>query len=232
MPHAIHVVILYNRIGELTSANTKKALNNLAFMYYDEVKQCFEYVLSLDKDTEIHRLQTILNEVKDSDITVQNSLGIYVLNQNVLVKKKFDFSGSLIEAARNSIDWCFEYGNTLPYEYAYAIKILWRLSLESYIHFLEELVLTQNAGSEIEAVNAKPTPRSILIYSMVVHITKVLSFPETAGKTVLQALANSELAYLRALFAAKLIWLPEQFLNALCNKEKTDFTELKQIIQG
>ena len=216
-------------INDYGTACTKKALNSLAFMYYDEIKQCFEYVLSLDKNVETQRLQTILNEIKDSGIIVRNSLGIYVLNQNILVKKKFDFSGRLIEAARNAIGWCFEYGNTLPYEYAYAIEILWQLSPENYIHFLEELVQVQTI--DIEAVNAKPTPQSVLIYVMVVHITKELSFSETADKPILQALANSGIAYLRALFAAKIIWLPEQFLNALRNIENKNYTEFKQIIQ-
>ena len=216
-------------INDYGTANTKKALSRLVFMYYDEVKQCIEYVLSLDKETEIQRMQTILKEVKDSGITVRNSLGIYVLNQNVLVKKKFDLRGSLIETARNAIGWCFEYGNTLPYEYAYAIEILWQLTPERYIHFLEELVQAQSADNE--AVNAKPTPQSILIYAMVVHITKELSFPETTDRPVLQALVKSEIAYLRALFAAKLIWLPEQFLIVLRSEEKADKTKLIQIIQ-
>ncbi len=218
-----------NFINDYGTTNTKKALNSLAFMYYDEAKQCFEYVLSLDKDVEIHRLQAILNEVKDNGFTVRNSLGTYVLYQNILVKKKFDFSGNLIEAARNAIGWCFEYGNTLPYEYAYAIEILWQLSPENYIYFLEELVQVQSTDSGV--VNAKPTPQSVLIYGMLVHITKELTLSETADKPVLQALANSKIAYLRALFATKLIWLPEQFLNVLRNRENTDYTELKHILQ-
>ena len=200
-------------------------------MYYDEVNQCIEYILNLDKETEIQRLQTILNDIKENEITVRNNLGLYVLNQNTLVKKEFDLSGSLLEAAKNAIGWCFEYGNTLPYEYAYAIKILWRLSPESYIHFLEELVQTQNTESEAEPVNAKPTPQATLIYAMVVHITKILSFPKEEDIHVLRALAKSRIAYLRTLYAAKLIWLPEPFLNALRNKEKTDYENLKQILQ-
>lgn len=218
-------------IQDYGSANTKKSLHNLAYMYYSEVKECVDYVLTLEKETEIKRLEGILNEAKTDTLPpVRKETGIYILNQNALVKQNFDMTGSLIEAAEHSIGWCFEFRSVLPYTYSYALKILWCVSPNHFIRYLENMVHEQIADNDESTVNAKLTPRTILIYSMVVHITKALTSPKITEDD-LQALVKSDIPYLRALFAAKSIWLSEEFLKNMKDSNEYNPEELKQIIQ-
>ena len=144
-------------------------------------------------------------------------------------KQDFDTTGNLIQSAKNAIGWCFEFRNVLPYNYSYAIKLLWRLSPACFIAYLENLVNKQFANKDNKNENAQPTPETILIYSMIAHVIKDISFPNADDKTLF-LLATSKLAYLRALFAAKSIWLSDTFLKALNNKYLPDPGILKLMV--
>ncbi len=214
------------------SANTKTALNNLAYIRYNEVEECVNYVLTLDKEAESKRLEDIITETK-SDVLppIRRETGIYILNQNALVKQDFDITGELIEAAEHSIGRCFEYRSVLPHAYSYAIKILWSLSPERFVNYLEKLVDEQPEDKDESAESATITARKILIYSMTVQIAKTISFPKITEE-MLQVLAKSKLAYLCALFAAKSIWLSEETLLKIKSIQEYKPDELKQIVQS
>ena len=149
-------------------------------MNYEEVRKCFDYVLTLNKEKEIERLESILTEATTEKLpSVKCEAVIYILNQNYLIKQDFDTTGNLIQSAKNAIGWCFEFRNVLPYNYSYAIKLLWRLSPACFIAYLENLVNKQFANKDNKNENAQPTPETILIYSMIAHVIKDISFPKT-----------------------------------------------------
>lgn len=212
----------------ITNAKIKTALHNLAFMSYNEKLECFNYVLNLEKERETNRLEKVLNDAINEKLpAITKEKSVYVQSQNVLVKQPFDVAGRLIESASNSIGWCFEYRSILPYAYSYAIKILWGLAPEHFVSFLENLVKKQSDGNKSDAINIIPTPLDELIYSMVAHITKALACLKSEMKQPsLQILAKSNIAYLRALFAARSIWFTDEFLNNLRKDDDDTYKKL------
>ena len=151
------------------------ALNKLAYMTYDEMRACVNYVLNLNKTAEIDRLQTLLLKVKSTPAPKINpELGIYIYNLFQMVTQPFDFAGNLVEYAEDAISWSFRYRPATTYALNNAIKILWALSPAKYISFLEELI-EEYVKNNPHAAKATFSQEALLIYAMVTHIIKSIS---------------------------------------------------------
>lgn len=210
----------------------RKALQHLAVMSFEDNSNCVKSILLLDKENESKRLEKLLKVFLNEKLpTVSSEDGIYILNQNYLAKQDFDFSGELIKAAENAIRFCFEFRKVLSYSYDYAIRILWSISPNNFIAFLEKLIKEQSKNETNGTMNAMPTTKTLLIYSMIEQITKEMYFLKTEKEQQSLTLAKSEIAYLRALFAAKSIWPSEAFLNHLHSNNNWNDQKDKEVTQ-
>ena len=208
---------------------TETALENLSHMRYEEKTACIDYVLSLNTDNEITRLQNIINQAKAfPTTTIKSNMISYILSQNTLVKHNFDIAGALIEYANSGINYYFEYRSVLPAKYVNAIDILWQLSSSSYIHFFENLVAEQFSEKNSHFNNVPQAPLSVLIYSMLTHILKE-SVSRKFKEEEFTPLGKSEIAYLRAIFTARTLHFDEEFMKKLIQK---DYNELHNVIQS
>lgn len=208
------------------------ALENMLHMRYEDITNCVNHVLSLNRNDEITRLEHILNKAKTFPAaSIRTDLIAYILNQRILVKQNFDITGNLIEYANSGIEYSFEYRSVLPAKYIYAIVILWQLSPNSFIHFLENLAAEQLSEKNPPLNNVSQAPQSVLIYSMLTHVLKEAVSRNTKADEFLP-LGRSEIAYLRAIFIAKTLWFDEAFLKMLVQESKADYDNLHNIILG
>lgn len=206
----------------------RTTLESLANMEYPETEACLNYVLSLDHEVEYDRLQNLIREyVTETMSPLRQEMGIHVHNQNALALRDFDLCGDLLEHAVTSIEYHFEYRTAVPYACFYAIKILWRLSQEKYVHFLEDLLKDQR--TKTETANFIFSQEARIIYTMLACILVVTVSPNTTIAN-LNYLAISKIPYLRAIYAVKCIWLNNNFLKALIqNVQATNKSEVDLI---
>lgn len=217
-------------IRDYSKLETEPALNQLAYMLYDEKLACINYILSLNKDEEIEKMQSILLKQKSEPVPVLNQeMGIYILNLNQMTRIPFDHAGNLIEQTSNLIGWSFCLRSVLPYTYHYAVKILWLLSPEKYVAFLEKLL--KEFSDKIPLATTTLTSNSLLIYTMLAHILKTSSYKNVPYNTMFY-FAKSNNAFLRAICAVKWTWMSESFLRNLILDNETNIKTLNNDIQN
>lgn len=203
-------------IRDYSSPAIETALESLAYMDLPNKAACINYVLSLNHEEEFKRLRNLIkNYVTNPMPPLWQEIGEHVHNQNALAMQDFDLSDNLLGHATDSIEYHFEYRSAVPYVCFYAIRILWRLSQETYVQLLEELLKEQRA--KIETTNLIFSQEARIIYTMLACILNVTASPQTTIAS-LNYLANSKTPYLRAIYAVKCIWLNNDFLNALIQK--------------
>ena len=218
-------------IRDYSGSETERALANLSHMRYEEKAACIKHVLTLNRNDEIKRLEIILNKAKRfSSTTIKSALIPYILNQNTLARYTYDIAGTLIDLANSGINHYCEYRSVLPTPYVNAIDILWHLSPSRYIHFLENLLAEQQPTKDPRKDNVPNTSPSVLIYSLLSHILAETASPKTKAEELVP-LGKSEIAYLRAIFTAKTLWLNDDFLITLIQEKDKDYNQLQRIIQ-
>lgn len=220
-----------NFICDYGESSTETALANLSHMRYEEKVACINHVLSLNRNDEIERLESILLKAKNfSAASIRAALIPYILNQNTLARYNFDIAGTLIDFANSGIEYYFEYRSVLPAPYANAIDILWQLSPSSYIRFLENLLAEQQETKDTNIDNVTNSSPTVLIYSLLTQIIIETTSPAMKAEELFP-LGKSEIAYLRAIFTAKTLWLNVDFLITLKQQKEIDFNNLHWIIQ-
>lgn len=221
-----------NFIRDYNGNAIQTALKNLAYMNYEEKLACINYIIAQNKTIEIKRLQDILSEAKNSPVPVLNKeLVRCILALNQMAIQPFDLTGNLIQAATDAISWCFRFRSALAYPFNYAIKILWLMSPEKYVTYLETLITVYTKANKNKASNTTLTPSALLIYNMLAHIIKQIA-TKTETENRLQYLAESSNSFMKAFYAAKCAWLSEDFLHKLIFDQESDSDFFQSYIQN